>query len=396
MNNLRVIGLMLSFGLEVFCSQIIFIYIPLMLLFSGDGEIVASVTRALAYIGPVLFGFYIGSIIDRTSKRTSGFLVAASIALLTALFSLLDLQQNIFLTVLYLVFASITTYFLNNLRVTVLPLLIKASRLSNANSLLLIVENVALLAAPAISALMIRMAAPGTGLGLLGLLFFISSLLYLFSLHGVAPQHGQRPSVNFSQSCRLLFSSKQLVMLVIAMMGNNAFVGVFSLYIMIHAYDTGLFAQSEAPYILIASGVGAILSGMLASKALEFFGANRLVLFCGAALTLCGVTPLIATLKASYYIAAFGEGFLSSWLVICVWTMRQRLISPEILGKVTGITSALFKLSMIVSIPLAGWLSTRYGSATALISASLWVLLFIIPLFIYQRSEKQPALKAEN
>ncbi|MFM2666684.1 MFS transporter [Vibrio mediterranei] len=389
MKKIRVIGLMLSFGLEVFCTQIIFIYIPLMMLFNGGGEIFTSITRALAYIGPVIFGFYVGSIIDKTNKRASGFVVAFFIAVLTASFGFMSLFNNTLLTIIYLFFTSILTYFLNNLRVTVLPILIKESQLSNANSMLLIIENIALLGAPAISSLLIKFSLPEIGIGLLSFLFLFSSIIYLLSLKGCQVSSETRENIGFISSFRELFRNKKLVVNVLAMMGNNAFVGVFTLYIMIHAYNSGLFTNEEAPFILLASGVGAILSGLLATKAINFFGTNRLVILCGLMLAIFGVLPLFWNQKESYYLAAFGEGFWSSWLVICVWTIRQKTVSKEILGKITGITSSLFKLSMIISIPLSGWISTHFGSSMSLVSASVWILIFIIPICVYSRRVDQ-------
>ncbi|MFH4398995.1 MFS transporter [Vibrio diabolicus] len=389
MNNIRVVGLMISFGLEVFCTQIIFIYIPLMLLFDGSGEIFSSIARALAYIGPVIFGFYIGSVIDKTNKRISGFISAIFAAILTGVFGYMSLFNSPLLTTAFLFFVSILTYFLNNLRVTVLPILIKESQLSNANSILLIIENTAMLGAPAISALLIKLALPEVGIGLLSMLFLISAIIYLLSLKGYQAPPKTSVNTGFTSSFRELLNNKQLLVNVLAMMGNNAFVGVFTLYIMIHAYSSGLFTSEEAPFILIASGVGAILSGLLATKAIKFFGTNRLVILCGLMLAIFGVLPLLWNQKESYYLAALGEGFWSSWLVICVWTIRQKVVSKEILGKITGITSSLFKLSMIISIPLSGWISTHFSSSLSLVSASVWVLIFIIPICIYSRRTDQ-------
>lgn len=256
MNRMRIAGLMLSFGLEVFCTQILFIYIPLMMLFSGEGELITSVIRALAYIGPVFFGFYIGSIIDETNKRRSGFLVALGMATLTAIFGFMNLFEHLWVTVIYLFMASISTYFLNNLRVTALPVLIKSSSLSKANSLLLIVENVALLATPAISSLMIKFTTPSFGIGILSACFLFSSLIYLLSLKDYPMFPRVSRNLNYLESFRLLYANKKLVYFVLAMMGNNAFIGIFSLYIMIHGYDSGIFNFEETPFILIASGIG--------------------------------------------------------------------------------------------------------------------------------------------
>jgi len=367
-----------------------------MLLFNGEGEFYSSVIRALAYIGPVLFGFYIGSLIDKTDKRLSGFIVSLVIALIVAIFGLSQSYNNHFFTVSFLFLMSVLTYFLNNLRVTVLPLLIKESHLSNTNSILLIIENIALLAAPAVSAFLLKVSSPQMGIFYLSICFFISSIIYLLSLKGFELSSINRVQISFLDSFYELLNNKKLVVNVLAMMGSNAFVGVFTLYIMIHAYNSGLFAEDEAPFILISSGIGAIISGFFATKVINTLGASRLVITCGLLMGLVGISPLLWHSKEVYYISAFFEGLLSSWLVICVWTIRQKSVSKEILGRVTGLTSSLFKLSMIVSIPLAGWIATNYDSSFSLISASIWVIVFIIPIFFQTIRSPQLDVETEN
>ncbi|GKW42435.1 hypothetical protein PEC301879_22930 [Pectobacterium carotovorum subsp. carotovorum] len=383
MNKLKISGLLTSFGLETFSSQIIFIFIPLLLLMKGNGDLIASITRALAYIGPVILGFYIGSIIDSSNKKALGFFVSISSSIVTFTYGALSLYYNMLATICFLFFLSISGYLLNNLRVTVLPLMIEKSKLKNANSFLLIIENLSLLISPIIASLMLSLINPSFGLYLLSFCFFISSFLYLLSLNSTDTLNREVKNTNFLQAVSILKSNKNFVCYIFAMMGNNAFVGVFSLYIMFYSQESGVFTTSESPYILVASGIGAILSGFISSKLIDKFNTSNLIFFCGVALIFIPTPLFFFHNKFSFYFASFGEGFFSSILVICVWTMRQLLIPKEILGKITGLTSAMFKLSMVISIPLAGYLAdTTKNSFYSLISSSLWMLIFLIPLFL--------------
>ncbi len=376
-------ALIIAFGIEILCTQIIFIYIPLFLIFSGEDEFTASVFRAVAYIGPVLLGYYIGKIVDIFEKRRLGFSIAIVLAAASALYGLLKANQSLHETFLFLVLLSIGTYFLNNLRTSVLPSVVNSSKLSSVNSLLLIVENVALIAAPIISSLLLSFNSPEIGFIFISILFFISSLLYFFSLPTIPAASNNGNSNSFVENFKILLKNKTLLHLVFAVMGNNAFTGVYLLYIMIYALDTKLFASTEVPFILIAFAVGAIFSGVTASKAITMFGNQVLAIICCFLMAISGAIPLLMSIKSVFFISAFMVGFFESYVVVAVWTLRQKLVPTAVLGKVTGITSALFKVSMVMAIPLAGLLSSWRGSGFAILFGVFIVFLGIMPLVVH-------------
>jgi|GEM_PF-4969310 len=380
-NSIRLRALILAFGIEIFCTQVIFIYTPLFLIFNGKDEIVASVFRSLAYIGPVLFGYYIGKIVDGFEKRKLGFVIAAILTVSAGLYGFRQPDQSLYETFFFLILISVGTYFLNNLRASVLPSIVDSARLSGINSTLLIVESIALIAAPVISSLILSFKSPGAGFISIALLFCVSSLLYFFSLPKI-PANANRNSSSFVENFMILVGNKPLMDLVFAVMGNNAFTGIYSLYIMVCALETKMFTDTEVPFILIFFAIGAIISGVTATKAIEFLGNQVLAFSCCFLMAVSGVIPFMISSKLAFFISAFFVGFFESYLVIAVWTLRQKLVPTAILGKVTGITSALFKLSMVIAIPVAGLISSWRGSRFAIIFGVFVVILGVAPMVI--------------
>lgn len=386
MQKIRIYALMSSVGLESLFSQVLFLYIPLLFLFGGKSEFVSSFVRSLSYIAPIFLGYYIGSLVDIYDKRKSGFISALMISLFSLIFIFFELYNNLFATIIYLFVTSSLTYFLANLRFTLLPILFRSTNLPKANSLLLVIDNSSMIIAPFLASLLLKETTPKTGLYTISFLLFFSSFLYLYSLRGMENEinkNCQKNCLTFIETWRAFSKCKQLVVIVIATMGNNAFVGIFSFYIIVVSFKSHLVSRTEAPFLLIASGIGAIVAGLLSTKLLSKININLLILFCCLSLAICGICPVYLNSKFMFYLTSFCEGFFSSVLVICVWTLRQQIVSSDILGRVTGVTSSLFKISPVVCLPLSGLISDMYGPNLALFSSSFWIILFSLPLLWY-------------
>ncbi|GLH34510.1 hypothetical protein BR1R5_38990 [Pseudomonas sp. BR1R-5] len=95
-----------------------------------------------------------------------------------------------------------------------------------------------------------------------------------------------------------------------------------------------------------------------------------------------GVSPLGLGTVESYYVSAFFVGFFGAYVIITAWTLRQAVVPAALLGRVTGITSALFKVSMLLSVPLAGLISSSFGSAVAILAGIVPVGLGLAPMAV--------------
>jgi Na+/melibiose symporter-like transporter len=380
-NNMSLFFLISAFGIEIFCSQVIFIYVPLFMIFGGEGDSIASLFRSLAYIGPVLCGYLIGRIVDIFDKRNMGCVIALLLSSVAGYYSFRLPGQTLTDTFILLMVVSIGTYVLNNLRSCVVPNIAAASQLAKVNSLLLILENATLVVAPLVVSLLLSLDTPIIGFMLISALFFLSGFLYFFSLPKRSAKRelsGTRSS--FSSNVQVLISNKSLLNLVCVVMGNNAFTGIYLLHILILAIDVNLFNANDAPYLLITFALGAIVSGSTASKVINRFGDQKLALVCCILMALFGIVPTIIQTKASFFASSFFVGFFESYVVIAVWTLRQQLVPPDVLGSVTGITSTLFKLSMVIGIPTAGVISEAHGASAAILLGVLAVFFGVFPL----------------
>lgn len=382
MNKPNAAHLLISaFGIEIFCTQVLFIYTPLFFIFNSGDSVLGSFLRALAYIGPVLFGYYIGVLVDRFEKRRLGCTIAIALGGAAACYSVRLPDQTLAETVIFLAAVSIGTYFLNNLRSSVLPNVARASQLPRMNATLLVTENIALIFAPLIASLLLSLSSPKIGFFGIAGLFCISGLIYLLALpSSQSTSHPRQRRGSFLESIGILTSNKPLLRLVLVVMGNNAFTGVYLLNVLIYAVGTGHFSAQNAPNLLVWLAAGAIISGLTASRAIAFFGNRKLTLLCCLLMAVSGALPLLLPNQAVFFTSCFLVGFFESYVVIAVWTLRQTVVPADVLGRVTGITSALFKVSMVIAIPVAGLLAEYYTSAVAILFGIGTTLLGATPL----------------
>lgn len=373
--------LVAAFGAEVLCAHVVFIFLPLSVIASGGGDSVAANLRSLAYIGPVLFGYFIGKIVDLLNKRYLGCGIALALALMTVFFAIRYPHSSLVESCLLLLVISIGTYVLNNLRSSVVPLVATKAQLASVNSWLLITESFALIFAPVLAAFLLSAQTPNAGLFLISIVFISSGFLYFLSLSRSFPQRVLSSGIpSFRQNVRVLTANTRLLHLVFVVMGSNAFTGIYLLHILIYGIEIACFTSKTAPFLLAAFAIGAIISGVTAAIVLQRYGNQKVSLSSCALMVFAGVVPVFVPVEFSFYFSSFFVGFFESYIVIAVWTARQTLVPVHVLGSVTGITSMLFKLPMVIAIPIAGFLSETHGGASSILFGSFAVLFGAFPL----------------
>ena len=76
---------------------------------------------------------------------------------------------------------------------------------------------------------------------------------------------------------------------------------------------------------------------------------------------------LIISLVLAVIFSQVVSQFASSVLAVCVWTLRQELTPANMVGRVTGITGAAFKVALPVALGLGGWASGVIGAPLVLL-----------------------------
>jgi MFS transporter, DHA3 family, macrolide efflux protein len=372
--TLRAIALIAALGIELFSVNVFFFYVPLLTAFGKDDQFMAAVYRSMEFIAPVLLGYIIGSIVDRTNKKFLGVSVSIALAVLTFYLAVrIRSYANVEMLVV-LALISMAVYFLGNLRVTAMPLVIASANLHKANAAIIVVEQVAMLTSPAFAAILIYFDVPRLGLSLIGIAFLVSSAVYVYAFNGVTTQLPVRTKVRFWSAVAIFASNRRFLFVTLAVMGMNGFVSIFPLYVVIFAVESDVMSATNATSILAVSAVAGIIAGTVYPRLFSSTDTLLLAGVCCFSLTLVGVATVSWPSVLTLYLAAICDGLLTAFVAISAWTLRQTSFDSSVLGKITGITFTLFKGAMLVSPLVAGLASHSYGSGAALIVASLFAL----------------------
>ncbi|WP_152671599.1 MFS transporter, partial [Xenorhabdus khoisanae] len=206
-----VIYIYFSYALEIFSTRLIFIALPIFIVMAENKDILGTFYSSLSYLGPVCFGYIAGSIVDKSNKRMVGYIASLSISFMTIIYCLADLFNSEAGTVFYLSCLSICSYFIGNMRVSVIPLIVKKDDLVNANSIMSLIDNLSFFIVPAITSAVLVFNDIRIVFYILAICFFSSGIIYLFSLKDFKENNSKRSNLNFMSSFKLLISYKDFM-----------------------------------------------------------------------------------------------------------------------------------------------------------------------------------------
>ena len=136
-------------------------------------------------------------------------------------------------------------------------------------------------------------------------------------------------------------------------------------------------------------GIGAILGGYLTPKFRKYVKSDEKVMI----LCLLSVITCYGFIFFSFniFLLLFGiliQNICFTIISIYIWTIRQEQASNMNIGRITGITSAIFKLGMPIAIPLSGLIAYSYGVPYVFLFCQIFLILSIL-LFIKSKRSFQ-------
>jgi len=323
-----------------------------------------SLIKGAGFIPNVLFAIFVGVINDRIRKAT-GFRVYTGLLALSCLLLLLALSQNLISIpglMLFMIVFNTIGYALGNMQLTLIRLTVPHDRLSDATSLTSGVNAVVSTIGPAVG---------GLALLSLGHQWLIASITGLLALSfaasfAVAPHEELKPKSPFWASLadgfRVFKDNRELVMMTVVIVLTNAAGGAFEVGLVLLLKAQMLVNDFEIGLVLAAAGLGAVLASVYAPKLRRYLG-YRAAFFWPIWLlaVLCVLTALSPNIWALYVIS-FCEGAVALFFAIGIWSYRQETVSAEHMGRVAGLTGAIFKIGMPPVMILSGLMSDQLGS----------------------------------
>ncbi|ETI67403.1 MFS transporter [Neobacillus vireti] len=364
-------------------NRIYELLLPLILYELTYSSVAVTNMRTAELLPNLVFGIFIGVIVDRVNKKK---LALWSIGLQTGLLLVLAYMlkiNNSWLVPYYIIgfFLMTCNYGYFNAQVGLVKMNIPTEYLNEANAKFSFIETFISVMGPVISGIILLMPVFYDGVLITAIAYFLC-LLILSRLSHQSEVHRQKSTsflADFREGWQAFRDNKALWMMTIFIMLLNSTATVVQITVLLFAKEDLGLASSGVAVVISAVGIGGMAGSLLASKLRKSWGLG--VLF-GASAFFHAIAYLIMYFSDNYYkliIALFIGGMATSFYSVCAYTFRLEQTSPELIGRISGITGTFFRIGMPITVFLSGWVIDAWGAAPIfLIAASMNLVVFVV------------------
>lgn len=344
----------------------------------------ATIFRLLPY---VLFGPVGGMLADRHDRRSvllAGDVLRLSIML--ALAAAVAMDGPVVIVIALTALASAAGTAEKPAAMALLPRLVGESRLGTANALLHTVQDLGIVAGPAIGALLLAIAPSWVAFVVNALTFGLSATLVFTMRKHPVPARSEGVGGAIGQvvhGLRVARATPFVVPLFLVVAMVEFTYGAQAVQLVVYA-ERRLDIVGGYGYLLAAAGIGGLLSALVNHRLAASSRVSAIVVLTGVAFSAtqfvyAGVDALLVALAVT---VVGGIGTVACEVV--AETALARTVSPEVIGRVMGVFDALSVAAMvlgaIVAPMLIGGTSLRtsllvMGSAALVVTLGSWVAL---------------------
>ncbi|GAA1708301.1 MFS transporter [Nonomuraea bangladeshensis] len=367
---------------------------PLLAVSMTRSPTLVSLVGAAATLPWLLLALPAGAIADRADRRrimaTAGAVraVALAVAAVLAASGALDL----WVLLAAVLAAGVAEVFADTSAQSVLPMTVPASQLTRANGRVFSAQQIGNEFAGAPVAGLLVGLLPAAVFGAPALLYAAAAAL-LLGMRGT-----YRPARNTTQAdgrsvsgpllreigeaLRYLLAHRVLRSLAITAgllnLANSAYFAVFVLWAVGDGSAIGLPPEGYG-LMMTALAAGAVLGSLLAERIAGAFGEFRALTACWLASSVLLLVPVVAPSPWALYPTAVLWGVLGGAANVLVISTRQRLIPPELLGRV----NSAYRLIGMGGMPLGaalGGVVAEFAGLPAVLLGSIGVCLLGVGL----------------
>lgn len=337
-----------------------------------------TVIGLLQTLPPILFGPFIGVIVDRFPKKT--ILIASDVArgVLIGLIPCLVSVENFTVGSLYLLtflYGVATAVFVPTLSSAV-PFMVARPQFTAANALLQSTTSLGIIIGPAVSGLGIALSGSQDVLCVNAVTYFASAACLLpIRLRATEAAQidgaGWKPFIrNLLEGIRYAFLTHRNILILILLasvytFGSGAFTTLFPVY----GRDLLGLGPVEVGYLWSWLGGGLLLSSLGLIR-LSAWDLGRRLWVIALSCVLAGVAVVGLTWThdlrvASVLVACIGIGF-GTWTPIA-WGIIQEVAPSGMVGRVMAVYTAVATATSMLGMSAFGWVAESFGSIASII-----------------------------
>jgi MFS family permease len=380
--------LLAAFAISTF-GDWLYNIVLLVWIYDRTGSSTWVAVASIARIAPVImFSISAGDLADRFDRRKV--MIASDVSRAGTMFALVLVA--VFSAhpaiAIALVFASaaLGTPFLPAVD-SMLPSIVDRDRLASANAAITVIQYLALAAGPAVGGLIALVGSPSLVFGLNGVSFLLSAVF--ISLLQPQPRAEETalssPFRRVVEGLRTIGGSRRVLALVACLPLTSFLPGTaYVLLVLVSERALGLDAEG-ATFLYASIGVGAIITSWFSDRLTTLAAPWAVLVVSNCVMGVAfAVLGLVDHLPLAYVCcAAIG----SSTLVadVTAFTLLQRAVPQEFLGRVFGVVNALLYLGMAAGSLVAPFLEHSLGLDAALATVGIFVALLISALSLVLR-----------
>ncbi len=356
----------------------IYLFVLPWLLYELSGSAVAMTRmRAIEYLPQVLFGLFVGVLIDRLNRQQ---LAKSSLVLQTLLVAGLAAIGNIGplrLWLFYLVgfFLAVAGLVSNSTLLAMLPTIVRKEELTAANAGMGVVDNLIRLGGPSLAGLLVAWIGSVNSLWFDAASFF--ALILAVALMRVAPQPNigmrnvRQVLTDIKEGLRFLYGLRPLFWATVWITVDNIGSILLVSILLFHLRDVFNLSSQRAGLILAIGASGMLFTNILAPVIGRKFRRGSIMLVANA---LSGLGALaIAAASNGWYLAA-GYALASgarTLMGLNYAVFRQTMTPTELLGRTGTAVLVLARLMVPPAAALAGLLAETWSSKAVLATSGI-------------------------
>jgi predicted MFS family arabinose efflux permease len=348
-------GFLLSFG-----SRVYELALPLIIYELTQSSVAMGTMRALQFLPIFLFGMVIGVFVDRADKKRWMLTV---IGLQTmALFSLyfwastpVPGDRNVMI---------LLNYGYVNARITSVKWALPTPMMTSANAKFTFIQTLMQVMGPAISGAILFLSSLYLGLLITAVMYFLG----LLALTRLQLQEGARREerTSFSEELRAgwlaLRQNQVLWVMTLFVVFFNASSIVYELMVIFFVKDELFWSTAQVGIVMSCAGIGGLLGSLLTERIRRAIGIGGAL---ALSLIVLGLTYSLTGYHSSAWsvgVAMFAFGFMTTMQNICIWAYRHETTPAPLIGRVSGMTGAIFKIGVPLALLGAGVLADIAGA----------------------------------
>jgi MFS family permease len=360
-------------------NRIYELLLPLILYELTDSSIAVTTMRTAELLPNLVFGIFIGVIVDRVNKKKMVlWSIGLQAVLLLCLAFMLKIESN-WLNGFYVIGFMLMTcnYGYFNAQIGLVKANIPTEYLNSANAKFSFIETFVSVMGPVISGLILLLPVFYDGVLMTSGAYFLCLMIMSRLAHQseVSSPESSGFFADLKDGWKAFRQNRALWMITIFIMLLNSTVTVVQTTILIFAKEDLGLASAEVAAVVSAAGIGGMVGSLLSNRLRHAWGLG--VLF-GCSAILHAVAYLLMYFSDNNFtliIALLISGIATSFYLVCAYTFRLEQTSPELIGRISGITGTLFRIGMPVTVYTSGWVIHEWGTAPIFLFAALFNLI---------------------